>query len=1103
MKNIITRIVLIICTFAGVYTPCEVQAQVTLREGSQTMKTYIQSPPNVMPRFYEGRNHQGVQRRIYPYPFDDGLTTKTENVDYPMIFLENDYIQLKVAPEQGGRIYAAYDKTNGYNWFYENHVVKPSLIGMVGNWRSGSLAWGYPHHHGPTTVENMDYEIEEHADGSKTIWINNTERLQRVNTLIGYTIYPNSSIVEMTINPRNRTALENSFLFWTNPAVHCDSAYQVIFPPSVQYITHHAKRDMTAWPIADSRYGNYDFTGMDISWWMNTHVASSFFSWDPREDYFGGYDHNLQAGTAWVGNHYVSPGMKYWADGNNPSGLKTNEGLTDNDGRYIELMAGFYTDNQPDYSWLEPYETKFGKMVWFPIRELGGLKYANRNGAMNYEIKGSEIEVRLNTTTAHKAAKFVLKGKGKELKTENISISPAEPRKIKVKLPKGITETDLDIALYDANNELILGYIPQDYVYPKQEKPEALGAFPEPADIKTVEELYLTGLRINQFHSTLDPMPYYQEALKRDPNNSDVNNQLGILAIKDHNWEQAEKYLRTAATRLKMNYTRPKDCEPLYYLGIVLRELGQTDEAYDWFYQATWGYAWHTAAYYQLAEIDCQRGDYAVALDHVNRSLSTNTDNIRAMNLKGLILRKMGAEDEARSWYKTVLEKTKINYMAMNELSSMYTAKGNTAKANDGLKKLSGWMRDDIQAYLEFATEYMSAGSYKEATEVLARMEAKGNTYPLLYYYLGYLSEIQNDKAKALTYYQKANTMPSDYCFPFRSEEVVILNRAMAMDASGAKAPYYLGNLYYEHQPRKAIELWEKSANLDPAFYIVHRNLGLAYNEIDQDYAKALASMKKAAQVYSGDARLLFEIDGLNELNKVSPQDKYQFLMDNYATAAQRGETLLRLITRAVECGKYDEALQMLESNSISETEGSRGIQNAYLNSYTLRALAEINKKQFDNAMKDIDAALAYPIGLYGRGRYAQLYYLAGLVYESRGDKAKAQESYEKAMQVQTERGDDREFDYYKGLALIKMNKPGDANNLFRRMLGDTGDNSAYTQFDGRRSTLAQQVTNHYMAGLGYMGLGDKAKASAAFKQALELNPGHIWSKTYLESLNR
>ena len=558
MKN---RNLFLTVLFCSIGSLLDAQAQVKLREDTQTYKTYIQNPPNVMPRFYEGRNHQGVQRRIYPYPYDDGLTTKTKNVDYPVITLENEYILLKITPELGGRLYGAYDKTNGYEWIYENRVVKPSLtlIGMVGNWYSGSLAWGYPHHHGPTTVENMDYEIEEHADGSKTVWINNTERLQRVNILIGYTIYPNSSIVEMTIHPRNRTALGNSILFWSNPAVVCDSAYQVIFPPSVQYVTHHGKRDMTAWPIADSRYGNYEFTGMDISWWKHTHVPSSFFSWDPREDYFGGYDHKLQAGTAWTGNHYTMQGMKYWADGNNANGFMINNGLTDDGRRYIELMAGFYTDNQPDYSWLEPYETKFGTMIWFPIRELGGIKYANRNGAMNYEIKGSNIDVRLNTTSPHKAAKFVLKAKGREVKTENISISPAEPRSVQATLPAGVVETDLDFALYGANGELLMGYVPHEY--PKQEKPEALAPLPQPSALNTVEELYLTGLRINQFHSTADPMPYYREALNRDPSNSDVNTQLGILAIKDHDWEQAEKYLRTAATRVKTYYTRPKNCE--------------------------------------------------------------------------------------------------------------------------------------------------------------------------------------------------------------------------------------------------------------------------------------------------------------------------------------------------------------------------------------------------------------------------------------------------------------------------------------------------------------------------------------------------------------
>lgn len=1068
--------------------------EVVLNEVNEVIPTYLIDPPNVMPRFYEGRNHQGVQRRIYPYPYDDGLTTNKKPLEYPMIQVENDYIKLGIAPGQGGRIYYAYDKTNNYNWLYHNHVVKPSLIGMIGNWRSGSLAWGYPHHHGPTTVEDMDYEIEEHSDGSKTIWINCTERLQRVNSLIGYTIYPNSSIVEMTIDLRNRTDMGNSFLFWANPAVHSDSAYQVIFPPSVQYVTFHGKRDMTSWPIADSYFNGYNFTDMDISWWKNTHVPVSFFSWNPIEDYFGGYDYNLKAGTAWVGNHHVSPGMKYWADGNNPNGLNTNNGLTDSDGRYIELMAGFYTDNQPDYSWMEPYESKYGTMIWFPIRELDGLKYANRNGALNYIIDGHNIDVRLNSTMSHAKAKFVLSSSGVELKSELISISPDEPRRIVTQLPDNIGEDDIEITMFDSEGNVLLSFIPRNHNLPQYEKPEPLKPFASPNDIQTVEELYLTGLRIDQFHSVMDPMPYYQEALQRDPNNSKVNTQLGILSIRAKDWISAEKYLRVASDRVRMNYTRPKDCEPLYYLGIALRALGRTNEAYDMFYDATWGAAWHTAAYYQLAEIDCQRQNWEVALDHINRSLSTNSRNMRALNLKGIILRKMGNIFGAKEWFEAVLKNTKINHMAQNELYMMSTLQ-------DDLDILERWMRDDVQAYIELSTEYTATGFYDEAIQIMTRLENKGETYPMLYYFIGYNYRLLGDDIKALSYYNKAEVMPSDYCFPFRSEAVFVLENAMNLNPEGNFAPYYLGNLFYERLPEKAIELWEKSVSLDDSFYIVHRNLGLAYNEIQKNPVKALENMKKAVEINSDDARLLYEIDVLHEANQISPAEKYKFLMDNYDTAKKRYETLLRLITRAVEYGKYDEALFMLDNNSIVESEGAREKQNAYLNSYSLRAKAMIDKRDYDSALKDVNAALNYPIGLVARARYAQLYYLEGLILENIGQETQARLSYEKALEVETAEGRDREYNYYKGLALKKLGKDKEARQIFESLLQASRDDSAYSQFDGRTSNAAQRANAHYQAGLGYMGMGDNPKAAEQFSAALTINPGHIWSKTYLNDL--
>ena len=48
-------------------------------------------------------------------------------------------------------------------------------------------------------------------------------------------------------------------------------------------------------------------------------------------------------------------------------------------------MAGVYTDNQPDFSWLHPDETKTFSQFWYPIREIGPAKNANRTIAVNLE----------------------------------------------------------------------------------------------------------------------------------------------------------------------------------------------------------------------------------------------------------------------------------------------------------------------------------------------------------------------------------------------------------------------------------------------------------------------------------------------------------------------------------------------------------------------------------------------------------------------------------------------------------------------------------------------------------------------------------------------
>ena len=109
-------------------------------EETVTIPTYPAPPPDPNPMFFENRVNQGASGRVYPNPFTDRVNQEDKiDQDYQAVFLENEYLQLMVLPRFGGRIHAALDKTNGYDFIYRQHVIKPALIGLIGSWLSGGM----------------------------------------------------------------------------------------------------------------------------------------------------------------------------------------------------------------------------------------------------------------------------------------------------------------------------------------------------------------------------------------------------------------------------------------------------------------------------------------------------------------------------------------------------------------------------------------------------------------------------------------------------------------------------------------------------------------------------------------------------------------------------------------------------------------------------------------------------------------------------------------------------------------------------------------------------------------------------------------------------
>ena len=303
----------------------------------------------------------------------DRLLEGKEDRTYHAVRIENRYLRITVLPELGGRILEAVDKTNGYPFFYRQSVVKPALIGMLGAWISGGVEWNVFHHHRASTFMPVQSAIAENPDGSRTIWVGETERRHRMRWVVGITLRPGRSYVEVSVRMLNRTPLSHSVLYFANPAVHADEDYQVLFPPDVAWTTFHAKVDYSPWPIARGRFMGTDYApGTDLSWWKNHPKPVSFFVYRSDLDFFGGYDHGRRAGVAHVADHETVPGKKLWEWGNGPDGRMWDEILTDADGPYIELMAGGYSDNQPDYSWIAPGEAKVFRQTGTRSGSSGG-----------------------------------------------------------------------------------------------------------------------------------------------------------------------------------------------------------------------------------------------------------------------------------------------------------------------------------------------------------------------------------------------------------------------------------------------------------------------------------------------------------------------------------------------------------------------------------------------------------------------------------------------------------------------------------------------------------------------------------------------------------
>jgi tetratricopeptide (TPR) repeat protein len=1102
--------------------------------------------------------YQGSNGKVYPLPFTDRIAETRTDHPWRVVWLENEYLRVMMLPEIGGRIHAIEDRTNGYDLIYNQPVIKPALVGLAGPWVSGGIEFNWPQHHRPSTFMPTDVEIERHADGSITVWLGEHDPMARMKGMHGVCLHPGRAVVELKARAYNRTEVRQTFLWWANVATRVHEQYQSFFPPDVSNVADHAKRAMSTYPLAKGHYYgvNYgaraqrgltaeevppqfvppycakrgsgpagsrdttvDYQPNDLSWYANIPVPTSYMCIGSERDFFGGYDHARRAGLIHVANHHIAPGKKQWTWGNHPFGYAWDRNLTDAEPNgefspYIEIMSGVYTDNQPDFSFLEPGETKTWSQYWYPIREIGPAQHANVEAALSLagtrEGRQSALRLGVAVTRPHRGATLRVEYRGKLLRRTVKDLAPDAPQIETIPFPRGGTAAalpaDLQITLTDAAGRELIAWRSE----PRIDRPTPAPATEpaRPADVRSADELYVIGLHLDQYrHATRSPVDYWSEALRRDPGDARCNDGLGFWHLRRGEWSAAERHFRAAIARLTERNPNPADGAPYYHLGLCLRHRAEAadgnaaellKDAYAAFYKATWNHAQQPAAFHALAELDCRREDWASALDHLDRALRANADNLRARNLKAMVLRRLDRGAEADALVAGTLALDPLDWWARHLRGDSLTC--------------------DAQTFIDVALDLARAGFLREARALLEaapREERHTGTAPLIAYTAAWFCRGLGDTAAERRWLQRAAAAAPDYCFPSRLEDIHLLRSAIAANPRDARAPYYLGNLLYDRRRHEeAIALWEASARLDPGFPVVWRNLGIGYFNIRQQPAKARAAYEKAFKANPRDARLLYERDQLWKRVGVATARRLRELDRHPELVALRDDLTLERCALLNQAGRHEEARELLSRRRFQPWEGGEGLAlGQHVRTHLALGRRALAAGDSAGARRYFEAAVEAPENL-GEARHllanqSDLQFWLGCALEQLGDREGAAREWTKAASF---RGDFQdmsvraysEMTYWSARAAEKLGRRAEARALFKavlahaRQLAKTPARIDYFAtslptmllFDDDLQ-VRQETTALFLEAQARLGLGEVAPASRLLDEVLRREPSH------------
>ena len=961
----------------------------TVAEETKSLKTYMYSDPDPVPILVSNP-------KIYPYYKYEGFEEDSEMRDWKVVKLENDFIEVYVLPEVGGKVWGAIDKTTGKEFIYRNEVMKFRDISMRGPWTSGGIEFnfGIIGHH-PSTATPVDYLTQTHEDGSVSCTVGNIDLSSRTQWRVKISLHPGEAFFRTKATWYNPTDVHQAYYNWMTAAAFAQEDL-VFYTPGDQYLKHSG--EAVSWPE--------DIQGRDLSKYNENNFgpSKSYHVVGEYNDFFGGYFEKEDYGFGHLSSYEEMPGQKLWLWALSRSGGIWEDLLTDGDGQYIEFQAGrLFVQYAPGghtnpvtQATFEPMSTDIWEETWFPVNEIGGITDASDLGVMHISHIGNKLDIEI-MGLQDVQGDIMVKVDDTEVLSKNVSLQPLSLWNESIQAAADqhiqIITNGLDIQ-YDNNPELLSIKRPFDS--------------PKGLDQNTHSYIYRAAIEDVKFREFEQARMKFDKILSNEPYHLDALIGLGDLEYRAGKLEEALE-LGLKALSLDTYHSNAN-----FLCGNIHRGIGDLVNALECYGWAARSMTYRSAAYAKMAEIYIVQKNWTLARNYVAKSLNNNAQNISALQSQLILGRKLEDMDLIESAFNKLLTLDPLNHFAHAEINEAGGSENGNTMHNRHRSE------EPIQTYLELAMIYVKYGMNDHALQILEK--APSNWLVELW-----KDHLDNGKLDQLTKVQK---MATGTLFPYRKESLKLLNSASRISDNWKVAYWYGLALQGKGRNEEAAAQFAQCGDRpdDPAFYLTRASL----------FGTGLEKGKDLRTAYNLDKSNWRSAHSLvnHYLDENRPDDaravsaaSYKIHPDNYVVGMDHIKVLFAL-------EQYENAEPLLDKIKVLPFEGASAGKIMYASIKRNLALKALKENQLNKALGKVKEAKQWPENL-GVGKPFDPDeriddFLEGLILEKQGNTKEAKLAYQNVMdRTDLEIGRTSQGNILGLFLLVKNGKQDKAHSLY------------------------------------------------------------------------